>query len=55
MARRRPCPFGDYYDSECDGLTVADLDGSDDAASWLVPGHVLTRDEVAYLRALRLP
>ncbi len=35
--------------------TVADLDGSDDAASWLIPGHVLTADEVAYLRALRLP
>lgn len=35
--------------------TVADLDGSDDAADWITPGHVLSPEEVVYLRSLHLP
>jgi hypothetical protein len=34
--------------------TVADLDGTDDEASWITPGHVLDAHEVAYLRGLHL-
>lgn len=33
-------------------LRIADLDGTDDAPEWLVPGHVLTDDEVGFLRSL---
>lgn len=36
-------------------MTVADLDGSDDAADWLEPGHVLDEYEVAWIRSLILP
>lgn len=36
-------------------LTVADLDGSDDAAEWISVGHVLDAGEVAYIRSLVLP
>lgn len=35
--------------------TIADLDHTDDAADWLTTGHVLEREEVEYLRTLRLP
>jgi hypothetical protein len=35
--------------------TVAALDGTDDAAEWITPGHVLDAYEVAYLRRLVLP
>lgn len=35
--------------------TVADLDGTVDAADWIQSGHVLDAQEVAYLRSLHLP
>lgn len=35
--------------------TVADLDGTVDAADWIRSGHVLDDNEVAYLRSLVLP
>jgi hypothetical protein len=35
--------------------TVADLDGTDDAADWIRAGHVLDDHEVVYLRSLILP
>lgn len=35
--------------------TVADLDGTADAADWIQTGHVLDANEVAYLRTLLLP
>ncbi|WP_311245301.1 MULTISPECIES: hypothetical protein [unclassified Microbacterium] len=35
--------------------TVADLDGSDDEATWLQPGYVLEREDVDYIRSLVLP
>lgn len=35
--------------------TVADLDGTPDAADWLTVGHVLDEYEVPYLRSLILP
>jgi hypothetical protein len=35
--------------------TVASLDSTDDSADWLTIGHVLDREEVAYLRSLILP
>ena len=36
-------------------MTVADLDGSDDAADWVTSGHVLTAEEAEYIRSLRIP
>jgi hypothetical protein len=35
--------------------TIADLDGTVDAADWIRSGHVLDDNEVAYLRSLVLP
>ena len=35
--------------------TVADLDGTVDAADWIRSGHVLDAHEVVYLRSLVLP
>lgn len=34
--------------------TLADLDGTDDEADWLTPGHVLDEYEVEFLRNLRI-
>ncbi|WP_454116923.1 hypothetical protein [Microbacterium aurum] len=34
--------------------TIADLDGTDDAADWLTAGHVLDAQEVEWLRTLRV-
>lgn len=34
--------------------TIADLDGTDDEASWLAVGHVLDAAEVEWLRRLRI-
>jgi hypothetical protein len=35
--------------------TLADLDGTDDEATWLIAGHVLSAEEVHFLRGLSLP
>lgn len=35
--------------------TLADLDGTEDAADWMAPGHVLDADDVEFLRGLILP
>lgn len=35
--------------------TVADLDGTDDAADWIHAGHCLAPYEVVWIRSLRLP
>lgn len=35
-------------------ITVADLDGTEDAADWIAPGHVLDADDVAWIRSLRI-
>ncbi len=35
--------------------TVASLDGTEDEADWIFPGHVLARHEVDYIRSLSLP
>lgn len=35
--------------------TVADLDDSDDEATWLQPGYVLQREDVDYIRSLVRP
>ena len=34
--------------------TLRDLDGTDDAADWLTPGHTLDAQEVDWLRSLRV-
>jgi hypothetical protein len=35
--------------------TVASLDGTDDAADWLGEGYSLSREDVEWIRSLRLP
>jgi len=35
--------------------SVADLDGTDDAADWVAEGYPLSKEDVAWIRSLLLP
>lgn len=39
---------------EADTYTLADLDGTDDEASWVQPGYVLDQADVEWLRNLKI-
>lgn len=49
-----PFKENEYLRHAGDTYTIAELDGTEDEADWLKPGHVLDAQEVEWLRSRRI-